>query len=197
MHFYMYTRPNINFIEAQDHNLILHSKVFVHSNRQLRALHLVLGCTPSYTRFQDPGVAFQVKNPLLMCIDMRLKGSLPNIYKSEARERGPYKRRSDPPKPLSDSSGDLVFQTKFQHTLMNESNVTEADENMVQWKDIQLTNYLLGAQAPAGQTPPSWLTSRSLAVTPTRSQKRHRVVDSSGERWEFNLGSEIFQLLLS
>lgn len=53
-----YNKLNINFVKVQDINRILHSEVFVHTNRQLRASHLVLNCTPFYAEFQDPRVSF-------------------------------------------------------------------------------------------------------------------------------------------
>ena len=48
-------KPYPNAIHARDLNFVLCSKIFVYYNGQLRASHLILECTPSYTSYQDPG----------------------------------------------------------------------------------------------------------------------------------------------
>ncbi|KAK9996505.1 hypothetical protein SO802_021191 [Lithocarpus litseifolius] len=45
-------KSNLGFVEIRDLNRIRHSKVFVHTYKQLRDSHVIIGCTPSYTGFK-------------------------------------------------------------------------------------------------------------------------------------------------
>ena len=79
-------RQSLGLVNARDLNFILRLEIFVHYNGQLRASHLILGCTPSYTNYQDPGSAFLATHPLLTYIDVCLPGSILNISMNEAWE---------------------------------------------------------------------------------------------------------------
>ena len=61
-------KPNSNTIHMRDLNFVLRSTIFVHYNGQLRASHLIFGCTPIYTSYQDPGQALTIDSPLLSYI---------------------------------------------------------------------------------------------------------------------------------
>ena len=94
-------------------------------------MHLILDCTPSYNSFQDSGIAFLAKQPLLMYINMQLKGFLPDILENEARQRGSCKRRADSLEPFNDGSWDMVFRAEIQHKPVGEVKGTETEETMV------------------------------------------------------------------
>ena len=61
-------KPDSNAIHMRDLNFVLRSTIFVHYNGQLRASHLIFGCTPIYTSYQDPGQALTIDSPLLSYI---------------------------------------------------------------------------------------------------------------------------------
>ena len=42
---------DLNAIKMRDLNFVLRSEIFVHFDRQLKASHLILGCTPVYTSY--------------------------------------------------------------------------------------------------------------------------------------------------
>ena len=67
---------NPNTIHVWDLNFVLCSKIFVHYDGQLRASYLILGCTPSYTSYQDPRQTLIVGSLLLSYLDVRLHGFL-------------------------------------------------------------------------------------------------------------------------
>lgn len=39
-------KPDLKVVHVRDLNFILRFEIFVHSNRQLQASHLILGCNP-------------------------------------------------------------------------------------------------------------------------------------------------------
>ena len=43
--------PDLNAINMRDLNFVLRSEIFVHFDRQLKASHLILSCTPVYTSY--------------------------------------------------------------------------------------------------------------------------------------------------
>ena len=59
-------------------------------NGQLRASHLILGCTPVYSTWQLFRQALLVDSPLLSYIDVRHPNFLPSdLTVGEARDLGP------------------------------------------------------------------------------------------------------------
>lgn len=88
----------------------------MHFNGQVRVSHLILGCMPSYTSFQDSSSALTDCSPLLSYLDVRLPEFLPRgLTSEEARQLGPRLARHDSLEPLQDSLGDTVFQGKAVH----------------------------------------------------------------------------------
>lgn len=97
-------------------NFFLRSEIFVHFDGQLKASHLILGCVPSYTSYQDSSSALTVSSLLLSYLDVRLPGFLPyGLTSGEARHLGPLIARHDSLEPLQDGSGDTVFQGQAVH----------------------------------------------------------------------------------
>lgn len=45
-------RPNSSVLHTRDLNFVIWSEIFMHCDGQLRASHLILGCTPTYTSFK-------------------------------------------------------------------------------------------------------------------------------------------------
>ena len=102
---------DISVVRARELNFVLRSEIFVHYDGQLRASHLILGCVPSYTSYQDSSSALIVGSPLLSYLDIRLQGFLPKgLTTSEARHLGPRLVRQDSLEPIRDGSRDNVFQ---------------------------------------------------------------------------------------
>lgn len=134
-------KPNLGLVEAWDLNFFLCSEIFVHYNVQLQTSHLILGCTPSYTNYQAPGLAFLVSNLLLTYIDVRIPGFLPNISVNKARRKGPRRVREGSREPIRDGSGDFVFHERLQHIPMNDPKEEEEDTDMVRWRNIEIGHY--------------------------------------------------------
>ena len=57
--------PNFNLVNQDNFDKILKAKVFVHSDSQLRATHLILGYTAISKSFQAPKCVIKVKDPRL------------------------------------------------------------------------------------------------------------------------------------
>ena len=100
---------------VEELNFILRSKIFVHYVGQLRASHLILGCVPYYTSYQNSSSALTVGSPLLLYLDVRLLGFLPKgLTFEEARHLGPQLVRHDSLEPIQDGSRDTVFQGRAE-----------------------------------------------------------------------------------
>ena len=83
-------RLDINVVRVQELNFVPRSEIFVHYNGQLRASHLILGCVPSYTSYQDLSSALTVGSPLLSYLDVHLPGFLlQGLTSGEERHLGP------------------------------------------------------------------------------------------------------------
>lgn len=88
----------------------------MHYNGQLRASHLILGCIPSYTSYQDSSNAFTVGSSLLFYLDVQLPGFLlHSLMFGEARQLSPRKARHDSLESIQDGLGDRVFQGRAIH----------------------------------------------------------------------------------
>ena len=57
--------PNFSFVNKESLDTILKTKVFVHSDGQLRAAHLILGYTPISKSFLAPKCVIKAKDPCL------------------------------------------------------------------------------------------------------------------------------------
>ena len=87
----------------------------MHYVGQLRASHLILGCVPYYTSYQNSSSALTVGSPLLLYLDVQLLGFLPKgLTFEEARHLGPQLVRHDSLEPIQDGSRDTVFQGRAE-----------------------------------------------------------------------------------
>nr|XP_023929591.1 receptor-like protein EIX1 [Quercus suber] len=82
---------DLRVVHVRDLNFLLRSEIFVHMDRQLRALYLILGCTLVYMTWQPFSQALSVDNPLLSYINVRHANFLPpSLTTGEARDFGPH-----------------------------------------------------------------------------------------------------------
>lgn len=94
-------QPNLNVVWVKELNFILRFKIFMHYNEQLRASHLILGCMPSYTSYQDSSSTLTVGKPLLSYLDVWLLGFFPRgLTSGEAKQLGPRIVRHDSLEPI-------------------------------------------------------------------------------------------------
>ena len=67
---------NFNLVNQPSLDKILKAKVFVHSDGQLRAAHLILGYNPFSSSFQAPKCVIKTKDPCLHLINVVVPGFL-------------------------------------------------------------------------------------------------------------------------
>ena len=73
----------------RDLNFLLRLEIFVHTDEQLRASHLILGVDPVYSTWQSFNQALLVDSPLLLYIGNRHANFLlPSLTTSKARDPG-------------------------------------------------------------------------------------------------------------
>lgn len=66
--------PNFNLVNEPDLNIVLKVEVFVHTDGQLRAAHLILGYTPLSSSFQVPKCVIKVRDYHLHLINVIVPG---------------------------------------------------------------------------------------------------------------------------
>ena len=77
-------------MHMRDLNFVLRLEIFVHTDVQLRAPHLILDCNPVYTLWQPFFKNLTSEQPLLSYIDVWHPHFLPsNLTVSEAKDLGP------------------------------------------------------------------------------------------------------------
>ena len=102
---------HLRVVHVRDLNFVLRSKIFVHTGRQLRASHLILGCTPVYKTWQPFSQALSVDSPLLSYIDVRHANFLPpSLTTGKARDLGPHYIIVEDLAPIRDESAERVSQ---------------------------------------------------------------------------------------
>ena len=80
--------PNFNLVNQPSLDKILKAEVFVHTNGQLRAAHLILDYIPISKSFQAPKCVIKAKDPRLQRINVAapgflLSGPIPERQKGE------------------------------------------------------------------------------------------------------------------
>ena len=92
-------------MHVRDLNFILRSEIFVHSDGQLRASHLILGVDPIYTTWQAFNQALLVGSPLLSYIDVRHANFLmSSLTIGKARDLSPRYTIAEDRAPVCDES---------------------------------------------------------------------------------------------
>ena len=90
-------------------NSVLRSEIFVHTDGQLRASHLILGVNPVYSTWQSFSQALLVDSLLLSYIDVQHANFLPPFLTvGEARDLGPRYTTMEDCAPVRDESAELV-----------------------------------------------------------------------------------------
>lgn len=137
-------------IVVQDLNFILHLEIFVHYNGQLRVSHLILGCVPSYTNYQDSSGALTISSLLLSYLDVWLRRFWPNsLTNGEARHQGHQKVREGSLEP-HDGLADTVFHGRAEHILVEAPITFEPIEEMLQRCSMGLERWFPSAQPVGG-----------------------------------------------
>ena len=68
--------PNFNIVNEHDLTRILKSEIFIHTNGQLQATHIILGYDPISPSFQAPKYVIKAKAPGLQQINIIVPGFL-------------------------------------------------------------------------------------------------------------------------
>ena len=101
--------PDLRVVHVRDLNFVLRSKIFVHSDWQLRASHLILDVEPTYSTWKPFEQGLLVDSPLLSYIDVWYANFLPpRFIVGEARELGQRYTCSNELTPLRDESAEHV-----------------------------------------------------------------------------------------
>ena len=110
-----------NAVHIRDLNFVLQSEIFVHFDGHLRATHLILGCTPIYTNFQDPSQVLTISSPLLSYLDVQLCSFLPpGLTPGKARRLSPWQIRVGLLLTVRDYLANIVFQGCTKHIPVSE-----------------------------------------------------------------------------
>ena len=67
---------NFGFVNVPDLSKILKAEIFVHTDGQLRATHLILGYDPLSSSFQEPKCVIKARDPCLHQINVAVLGFL-------------------------------------------------------------------------------------------------------------------------
>ena len=103
--------PDLRVVHVRDLNFVLRSKIFVHTDGQLRASHLILGCTPVYKTWQPFSQALSVDSPLLSYVDVQNANFLPpSLTTGEGVDLGPHYTTAKDLDPIRDESAEQVSQ---------------------------------------------------------------------------------------
>ena len=83
---------------------------------QLRASHLILGCVPSYTNYQDSSGTLMIDSPLLSYFDVQLLEFLPHgLTCDKVKHQGPRRVRQGLLELIHNGLVDIVFQGRAVH----------------------------------------------------------------------------------
>ena len=71
-----FTAPNFDLVNKEDLNKILQSKIFLHTDDQMRVAHIILEYKPISSSFQSPKNIIKAKDPRLHQINVAMLGFL-------------------------------------------------------------------------------------------------------------------------
>ena len=104
--------PDLRVVHERDLNFVLKSEIFVHTDGQHWASHLILGCVPVYRTWQPFSQDLLLDSPLLSYIDVRHANFLPlKLTSGEAWDLGLRYITTDNLAPIRDESAERVFQS--------------------------------------------------------------------------------------
>ena len=108
-------------MHVRDMNFVLQSEIFVNFDRQLRASHLILGCTLVYSTWQPFGQAILVDSPLLSYIVVRHPDFIPpSLTVGKDQDLDPWLVGLESLVPARDASTNSVFQGRATHRPVEE-----------------------------------------------------------------------------
>lgn len=112
---------DLRVVHMRDLNFILWFEIFVHFDRQLWAMHLILDCNPVYTTWQPFKLALLADSLLLSYIYVRHTNFLlPSLTIGKARNLGPRYTTAEDLAPLRDKSAKRVSQSHKVHVPIEE-----------------------------------------------------------------------------
>ena len=132
----------------------------MHYDRQLRASHLILGCVPLYTSYQDSLGTLIVGSPLLSYVDIQLSRFLPHgLTSGETRHQRPRRVWQGSLKPIHDDSANMIFHDRAVHIPVEASVVetlvpTNPTVGMVQRHTMAFNYWFTEAQPVRSQVAP-------------------------------------------
>lgn len=108
-------------MHVRDLNFVLKSEIFVHSDGQLWASHLILSCNPVYYTWKSFSQALLVDNPLLSYIDEQHANLLPpSLTLGKAWDFGPRIVKVESLVPLRDASTETISRNYVVHKPVEE-----------------------------------------------------------------------------
>ena len=107
---------NLRVVHVRDLNFVLRSEIFIHTDGQLWASHLILDCKPVYRTWQPFSQDILLDSPLLSYIDMRHVNFLPpKLTSSEAQDISSRYTTADDLASVRDKSAKCVSRSCQQH----------------------------------------------------------------------------------
>ena len=148
-------KPDLHTIHVRDLNFVLHSRIFMHNDWQLKASNLILGCIPSYTSYQNHRPSLTIGSPLLSYINVRLPGFLSRgLIVGKARQRAPQYIKEGSLVLARDGLVDSIFQGRAEHIPFKDPATAEPNDEMVQRCNMNLRCFFPGTQPAGGQLAP-------------------------------------------
>ena len=115
---------DLSVVHVRDLNFMLRFEIFVHTDEQLQASHLILGVHPVYRTWKPFSQAISLDSPLLSYIDVRHANFLPpSLTTSEAWDLGPRYIITEDLAPLKDKLAKWVSRALRErgHVLIEEN----------------------------------------------------------------------------
>ena len=113
--------PDLRVVHERDLNFVLKSEIFVHTDGQHWASHLILGCVPVYRTWQPFSQDLLLDSLLLSYIDVRHANFLPpKLTSGEARDIGPCYMIADDLASVREKSAEHVSQSRQAHVPIEE-----------------------------------------------------------------------------
>ena len=108
-------------VHERDLNFVLRSEIFVHTDGQLRASHLILGYVPVYKTWQPFSQDLLLDSLLLSFINVRHANFLPpKLTPGEARDLSLRYITAKDLAPIRDESAERASQSRQEHILVEE-----------------------------------------------------------------------------
>ena len=192
--------PNFNLVNQPDLDKILKVKVFVHSDGQLRAAHLVLGYNPLSSSFQALKCMIKVKDPRLHLVNVAAPGFLnPSpAPKGVLKVTLPLQYTAEEPTPsqpaIKEEEEEDIIEISDSGDDFEVFNPPESPESQV-----GDSNHLHLAQVSRNQEDTSVLEVMGIQCKPRASllEIMESQVEARHLRWPVKLNTPLFLLLMT